>query len=71
MKRLKERYTDFSQNKDYHAVRKPLENDERFCWVRYLDPSIRYDPSKREEAVKRKIYSPAILTEFDRHYIKK
>ena len=61
---LKSRYTDFVQNKDYHAVRKPLEDEQRFCRVRYLDPS------KPSRGPKKKFYSPGILAEFDRHYTK-
>ena len=59
---LKSRYTDFVQNKDYHAVRKPLEDDEKCCRVRYLDPS------KPIKGLRKKFYSPGILAEFDRHY---
>ena len=62
---LKSRYADFLQNNTYHAVRKPLEDDERFCRVRYLDPS---KPSKGS---RKRFYSPGILREFDQHYTKK
>lgn len=63
--RLNSRYTDFVQNKDYHRVRKVIENEEKFCRVRFLDPS------KPRRGLKKKFYSPGILSEFDQHYTKK
>ena len=63
--RLRSRYTEFLQNQVYHGVRKVLEDDERFCRVRFLDPS------RPGQGLKKRFYSPGILTEFDRHYTKK
>ena len=64
-RRLKSRYSNFLQNNVYHSVRKRLEDDERFCRVRFLDPS------KPGKGLKKRFYSPGILAEFDRHYSKK
>jgi hypothetical protein len=60
---LSKRYSDFSQNKTYHSIRKPLEKDARYCIERYLDPSNSKSPRKR-------FYNPNIIKEFDKHYIK-
>jgi hypothetical protein len=59
--RLKDRYSDFVANNKYHKVRKPLEEDPRYCHVRRLDPE------SPKSGVKR-WYSSAILAEFDKHY---
>ena len=59
--RLKKRYSDFSQNAEYHRVRKLLEKEETYSRIRYLDPS-------KPTGTKKIFYSPGILSEFDRHY---
>ncbi len=64
-RRLKRRYYNFLQNAKYHKIRKPLEEDSRFCRVRYLDPT------KPQTSSKKKYYNPNILSEFDQHYAKK
>ena len=63
--RLKARYINFLQNEKYHIIRKPLENDRRYCWIRYLDST------KPKTSSQKKFYSPNILSEFDQHYTKK
>jgi hypothetical protein len=60
-KTLRERYTDFVANDKYHKARKPLEHDLRFCYVRRLDP-------ERAGSGALKLYSAAIVPEFDKHY---
>lgn len=60
--RLNARYSDFLQNNHYHEIRKPLEEDERLCRVRFLDPS------KPGKSSKMRFYSPNIIAEFDKHY---
>ena len=62
--RLKSRYIDFLQNKKYHAIRKALENEGKFCRIRYLDPS-------KTRGVSKKFYNSGILTKFDRQYIRR
>lgn len=60
-KRLNDRYSDFKNNKQYHSIRKPLENDGRYCTVRLLDPG-------NPKSSQKKFYSPNIVREFDQHY---
>lgn len=62
--RLRRRYSDFVQNQRYHQIRKPLEDDERYCKKRYLDPA-------KKKGVAKCFYSPRILAQFDAHYSKK
>lgn len=61
---LSNRYQDFLQNKDYHNIRKPLEDDPRFCLERLLDPT-------NQKSSKKRFYNPNIVKEFDEHYRKK
>jgi len=60
---LRRRYTDFKANQTYHDLRKPLEDDERFCRKRYLDPA-------KTAGVGKCFYNPNIIKEFDAHYEK-
>lgn len=62
--RCKERYADFRANQKYHELRKDLENDKRYCYVRLLDP-------KNINSSKKMFYNPIILEEFDKHYTRK
>ncbi|MCY4417296.1 MAG: DUF3644 domain-containing protein [Chloroflexi bacterium] len=55
------RYSDFKQNDRYHAIRKSLENDDRFARVRFLDPG-------NPKSSKKVFFNRNILPEFDRHY---
>ncbi len=57
----KQRYSDFVENNEYHNFRKQFEKDPRYVYVRILNP-------KNTKSVKTKMYSEAILTEFDKHY---
>ena len=59
--KLRERYSNFSQNNRYHTIRRPLEKDLRYCHVRLLDPNKPRSGSKR-------FYNPNIVSEFDKHY---
>ncbi len=61
--RLRKRYTDFKANQTYHDLRKPLEDDERFCRKRFLDPA-------KTSGVGKCFYNPNITKEFDAHYEK-
>jgi hypothetical protein len=61
--RLKRRYSDFRANQDYHNMRKPLELNDKFTYIRYLNPN---NPS----GSKKKFYNPNIQKEFDKHYTK-
>lgn len=62
--RLKKRYSDFSQNQRYHDIRKPLEQDERYCKKRFLDPA-------KKMGIGECFYNPNIVSEFDQHYQKR
>ena len=62
--RLKKRYIDFSQNQRYHSLRKPLEEDERYCHKRYLDPATK-------AGIRKCFYNPNIVREFDKRYKRK
>jgi hypothetical protein len=61
--RLRHRYSDFKANNDYHSVRKPLLKDKRYVMSRYLDPD-------NPKSLKKDFYSPNILDEFGKHYIR-
>ncbi len=63
-KRLSDRYSDFKNNQTYHQVRQKLENDQRYCTVRLLDPG-------NPKSSQKKFYSPNIIKEFDGHYSRK
>ncbi|HCU53321.1 MAG TPA: DUF3644 domain-containing protein [Gammaproteobacteria bacterium] len=58
------RYSDFKQDKTYHAVRKGLMVDSRFGTIRFLDPG-------NSKSQKKPFFNPNILNELDQHYTKK
>ncbi len=58
------RFSDFKQDKTYHAVRKGLMSDSRFGMIRYLDPG-------NTKSSKKPFFNPNILNELDKHYTKK
>ena len=58
---LRERYSDFKANQEYHDIRKPLKQKRQYVLQRYLDPG-------NPRSAKKDFYSPNILNEFDRHY---
>lgn len=60
-RRCRERYEDFKVNEKYHKIRKSLEGDQRYVYVRYLDSNNLNSPKKA-------FYSQAILGELDRWY---
>ena len=53
--RLKLRYTNFKVNNDYHKIRKTIENEQKFCRTRYLDPK------KKNNGQQKKFYSTGIF----------
>ena len=63
-KRLRERYTDFIENRRYHDIRRPLALNPKLCNIRYLDPG-------NPKSAKKPFFSPNILKEFDKHYKRK
>lgn len=60
-KTLKKRYSNFSENSDYHRIRKKLDADTKLCRLRELEPGNPRTSAKR-------FYSSNILREFDKHY---
>ena len=62
--RLKLRYNNFKVNTDYHKIRKTIENEQKFCRTRYLDPK------KKNNGQQKKFYSTGIFSEFDKYYYK-
>ena len=57
----RKRYANFKVNKEYHVIRKGLEGDDRYCHTRFLDQGNARSP-------KMVVFSPQILSEFDKHY---
>lgn len=62
--KLKERYLDFKQDKNFKIILKHLKNNESFVGERFLDWN-------KKTGTKKTFYSPNILKEFDKHYTKK
>jgi len=60
-RRLRHRYSDFKVNRKYHGIRKNLEGDRRFAWIRHLDPSGQGSTTKT-------FFNSNILNEFDKSY---
>jgi hypothetical protein len=61
---LKQKYSDFVENKHYHAFRKSLERNPKYCNMRLLNP-------KKPNSTKVCFYSRAIFFEFDKQYTKR
>jgi hypothetical protein len=51
----------FKENQRFHTLRKPLEEDPRFCRVRQLNP-------RNKKSSKQKFYNPNIVAEIVKHY---
>lgn len=62
--RLVSRYTNLVQNRDYHRIKKELEQNASLCYIRHLDP-------KNKRSGSKKFYSTSILSHFDRHYTRR
>ncbi|MCF6466047.1 DUF3644 domain-containing protein [Clostridium sp. Cult2] len=62
--KLRDRYSDFKVNKDYHSIRKKSSKDKRYVMSRYLDPD-------NKNSAKKDFFSPNILNEFDKYYNRK
>lgn len=62
--KLKERYTDFKQTKDFWSLKKELEKDTKYSKIRPLDWN-------KPNGTKKRFYNPEILKEFDKHYTRK
>jgi hypothetical protein len=64
MPALKKRYSDFKQDGNFFKIKKDLEADSRFSAERFLDWN-------NKRGMKKRFYSPNILSEFDKYYTKK
>lgn len=61
---LRDRYTDFVGNNEYHKIRKRFDNNPVFSRKRILNPE-----SPRSASIM--LFSRAIVHEFDKHYTKR
>lgn len=62
--KCRERYSCFKSNQKYNNIKKLLQNNRKFCYIRYLNPN---NPNSSKQV----FYKPSILNEFDKHYSKK
>jgi hypothetical protein len=62
-KECRKRYKDFKVVKKYHELRKQFLLEQRLCTTRRLDPD-------NPKSLKKDFFSPDILNEFDKFYIK-
>ena len=64
VKKLKERYTDFKQDRTFQKYKKPLEDDPKYCRRRLYNP-------KRPGSGSKNFFSTEVFKVFDKHYSKK
>ena len=64
LSKLKNRYVDFKQNKNFYTLKKDLEIDKKYAGVRYLD-------YYAQKGIKKTYYSTEIIKEFDKFYTRK
>ena len=62
--RCRERYSDFMVNHNYHQIRKSLEGDTRYVYLRLLDPG-------NPESTHKAFFNANILTKLDEHFTKR
>jgi hypothetical protein len=63
-KKLRDRYSNYKQDKRYFKLKRPLESDAKYCKVRYLDP-------KNPKSGSKKFFSTEVFKVFDLHYERK
>jgi hypothetical protein len=61
---LRRRYANFVENREYHKLRKQIEQEAKLSIVRTLDP-------RNPKSARQRFYNPNILGEFDKHYKKR
>lgn len=59
--KLGRRYVDFKRNSRFYNLKAQVEEDERYCKVRLLDPA-------NPKSGRKKFYNPNIVQKFDEHY---
>lgn len=64
VKKLKERYTDFRQDRTFQKYKKPLVDDPKYCRRRLYNP-------KRPRSGSKNFFSTEVFKVFDKHYTKK
>ena len=62
--KLKRRYSDMVENREYHKHRKEIQQESKYCLVRHLNPG---NPNSQ----KTRFYSPEIFKAFDKIYTKR
>jgi hypothetical protein len=62
--KLRETYSDFSQNALFYRIKKELEKDINYSAERQLNWN-------KKNGSKQRFYSPNIMKEFDKHYTKR
>ncbi len=62
-KQCQNRYTDFKVNGKYHKIRKALERNPKYAYIKSLD-------SQNPKSPKQTFFSEAIFSELDKHYTK-
>ena len=63
-RRLRKRYKDFLQNQKYHDICRGLKDDERYVRTRFLTPG-------STKGLKKDLYNPNIMRQFDKHYTRR
>lgn len=63
LEKLKNRYANFKVNRRFHDHRKELESNQNYCHERFLNI--------KAKKTKQKYYSPKIIEQFDRYYIRR
>jgi hypothetical protein len=63
-RKLRDRYTNYKQDRHYFKLKSPLESDEKYCKVRYLEP-------KNPKSGSKKFFSTEVFKVFDLHYKRK
>jgi hypothetical protein len=61
VEKLKSRYSDFKQNAAFHALMRPVKENEKLCYERYLDPV-------NKKGGKKSYFNPNAVKEIDPHY---
>lgn len=64
VKKLKERYSDFKQDKNFQKYKTPLLDDEKYCRKRLYNP-------KRPKSGSKSFFSSEVFKVFDQYYTKK
>lgn len=63
-KLLADRYSDFTINAKFHTLRESMSGDTKYAWNRLFDPT-------NPKSGRKRFFSQAVLSQFDKHYSKK